>query len=312
MLRYIVVGFVLLLAGCSASKQSGADLGFTTEIGVDGLPRLVSVAPKKASTLSDDEQPAETLSNQVVMSLHSDKNDTADIREQEHPSLAGSYNQSVFAADDEFIESDVLEESNFNPEDKKKFAWVPDGSGISRPFFYEDGEGAALQEYRNQETHVQRFHEPTLLPPSAWPSGLSNLSVDISVLESLSFNKSYKLGSNCGASDCDLVLLGIPADVKGYIRLRTYLSQLSCARCVQIPRVAIIDNQGKVQRVYDSEALGFRAESWRTFASFFSDITIDGESDKALVLIPSEERQFNFLNKNYKNVAMGEVSIKRI
>jgi hypothetical protein len=227
----------------------------------------------------------------------------------------------VFAPDDSFVDSDVLEQNHFDMSKKKKFGMVTDASGRSFPVYYERGEGLGLPD-RLAAPPVEPVNMAAALAAEQWPlpAGLLDscctalLQKDHTEL-GLTAGRSYDLRMplGCGSvAACHPVVLELPKRKGDYtLRLYSYLESRRCKVCLQWPAVVVLDRKQRPLRAYAAELGGFMPESWHGYASFHFDFNISANDDAYLMLLQSE-RPLSYQSKHYTASDKGEIAFALI
>lgn len=231
------------------------------------------------------------------------------------------YRAEVFAADETFVDSTELEKRNFNIEGKKKFAYVPDGSGRTKALFFEGGEGApTLVETEKKASPDRHWARVLDLAAPEWV-GLANDCCSAQALkkdvDELRFDQSYRVklvAPPClSEAGCQVAVLKLPPKDKDYLlRLRSYVSQPSCRRCMQWPALIVLGKDGRVLRAYASELGGYKSETWHSYASFYYDVDIHHKDDAYVLLVRTEPQSLVYENKKYKGVTTGEIAFSLV
>jgi hypothetical protein len=235
--------------------------------------------------------------------------------------------RELFAPDEAFVDSEVLEGKHFNLDDKKKFGQVPDASGQLRTVYFASGEGAPLAPSEEASALPDIYPVVPLLPDEAdWPlRSLADCCQALLTREkthpALELNRSYRAAlpdmACLVAGSCEPVVLALRGGrldnrKRDYVlRMRSFLSSLACGKCVQWLTVVVLDEKSLPRRAYQANLSGYRPESWHGYASFGYDLAIH-EDDAYLLLLAGARGHAEYAGKSYTVVDKGEVAFTLI
>lgn len=221
----------------------------------------------------------------------------------------------VFAPDDAYVDSTVLESHHFNMDGKKRFGVVAEANGRSFPVDFPDPSATRQPETLPPPIDAA-LATPSFPADNDWPVKGPCCADQVNALgvpEALKVNHSYWVqlpGGDCRQGVvCEGVVLALPTKRKeGYaLRLVSFLSNLKCKRCMQWPEVIILDRNYQPLRAVTAGLTGYDSGSYMTYGSFHMDIMIEPSED-AFVYLPSTAAELSFNNRQYKAGDRGEIA----
>jgi len=228
----------------------------------------------------------------------------------------------LFAPDDAFVDSTVLEAHKFNMQNKKKFGFMTDATGHMYPVYFERDEGTEQQAEAVQAPVVTANVATAVQQGSSnWPAGQA-VNICCSALAAaaddqfgLVAKRAYHVhlpAPDCSGAACKPVVFSLPKHPKEHVlRLYSYLSSLSCRVCLQWPTVVVLDHKYQPLRAYVANLGGYKAENWLDYASFHFDVDISDADDAFLMLVQSKGA-LTYKNKHYQGSDKGEIAFALI